>query len=187
MFSLVGVLTLTSALLLALAPPPLTGQASYDHLWAAQADANGGNLIDAIFQTHVAARLGRWTCIYIHQSGSLIGSAAGLGDHFVVGDGHGLPDGQIEMTQRWNNQLSAAAPAGASSIDSACVSICLIGDFNAAAPTAAQTHRIVELVSALQGQLGIGGDRVFLLDNSPTPAGAGRLFPVASLRQQILP
>jgi hypothetical protein len=190
--SLVGILTLTSALLLALAPPPLSGLAdakvaAYDNLWAAETPDNSGNLVDTLFQTRVPARLERWTSIYIHHSGAPYGSAAALGDHFVIGNGHGSPDGQIQMTQRWNNQLSAGAPRGAASIDPACISICLIGDFNSSAPTATQQRRAAELVSALQSQLSIGGDKVFILDSSPTPAGIGRLFPIAQLRAQILP
>jgi N-acetylmuramoyl-L-alanine amidase len=191
--SLVTVMTLTSALLLALAPPPLTAQTSFDNLWAADQDG-GRDLVDAIFQTRVPARQDHWKYIYIHQSASpwdnaqmLAASPAGLGDHFVIGDGYGSADGEIQLTQRWNNQSAPATPAGAQSIDPNCISICLIGDFNSAKPTAAQLRRLVELVSALQSQFAIGGDRVFLLDSSPGPAGIGKCFPLASIRQQLLP
>jgi len=183
--SLIGVLTLTSALLLYLAPPPLAGETSYDNLWAA--DGADNHLTGSLFQTRVTATQGHWKSIYIHQSSTRAGSGASSGDHFVIGNGYGCPDGQIQMTQRWNNQLSAAAPAGASSIDSDCISICVIGDFADAAPTPNQTRRLAELVSTLQGQLGIGGDKVYLMDGVPGAAGIGKTFPSAWLREQILP
>jgi N-acetylmuramoyl-L-alanine amidase len=183
--SLVGVLTLTSGLLLYLAPPPLAGETTYDNLWAA--DGTDSHLTGSLFQTRVTAAQGHWKSVYVHQSNTAAGSGASSGDHFVIGNGYGSPDGQIQMTQRWNNQLSAAAPAGASSIDSDCISICVIGDFGAAAPTSNQTRRLAELVSTLQGQLGIGGDKVYLMDGVPGAAGIGRNFPSAWLRQQILP
>jgi hypothetical protein len=185
--SLVGVLTLTSALLLALAPPPLKGESTYDNLWADAAGGQpAGDLVDALFQTKVPARLGHWKYIYIHQSGVAIGVGAGMADHFIIGNGRGRPDGEIQMTQRWNSQVAAGAPAGAKSIDPACVSICLIGNLDKTAPTAEQVRKLTQLVSALQSQLALGGDKVFMMDN-PGSAGIGRMFPAAGLRQQILP
>jgi hypothetical protein len=109
-----------------------------------------------------------------------------MADHFIIGNGRGRPDGEIQMTQRWNMQVAAGAPAGAKSIDPACVSICLIGNLDKAAPTAEQVRKLTRLVSALQSQLALGGDKVFMMDN-PGSAGIGRMFPVADLRQQILP
>jgi hypothetical protein len=190
--SLMGVLTLTSALLLALAPPPLSGEASYDNLWAADNSGGGMNtdLTSAIFATHVPARQGKWKYIYVHESGrtsTAAGAAVGAGDHFLIAAGKDRPDGQIVMTQRWNNQTSAAAPAGVQTIDPDCISICVRGDFDAVGPTATQVRRVTELVSTLQSQFGIGGDKVFLLDTATGPAGVGRHFPAASLRQQIFP
>src|ERR1700722_4024706 len=54
--SLVTVLTVTSALLLALAPPPLAAQTPYDSLSAEDSVGNASDLIDAIFNTRVPAR-----------------------------------------------------------------------------------------------------------------------------------
>jgi hypothetical protein len=186
--SLMGVLTVTSALLLALAPPPLTGESnSYDNLWAADTSGGNSDLTDAIFATRVPAQLGKWKYIYVHDSGTSTAAALGAGDHFVIAAGQGRPDGQIIMTQRWNNQSAAAAPTGVATIDPACISICVRGDFDALRPTVQQVRRLTELVSTLQSQLGIGGDKVFLLDTAAGPAGIGRQFPTASLRQQIFP
>jgi hypothetical protein len=190
--SLIGVLTLTSALLLALAPPPLGGQGGYDNLWASEnspADA-GSDLSAALFQTHVPAHRGEWKFIFIHDSGPNSAGAAN-GDHFVVPDPADGSDGRIVMTQRWNNQ-KAASPAGVVSIDPACISICVDGNFDHAAPSAAQMsaaqmRRLAQLVSTLQGQLGIGGDQVFAYTAAAPGSGVGREFPVDDLKQQILP
>jgi hypothetical protein len=187
--SLMGVLTLTSALLLALAPPPLKSEGNLQNLWAA--DATGGDaandLAQTIFATHVEARPGAWKYIYIHDSAGQPWQYAGAGDHFLVASGFGRPDGQIVMTQRWNNQTTAAAEAGVSKIDPACISICVSGDFAAKSPTNAQMRRLTELVSALQTQLGIGGDSVYLMPDAAGAAGVGKEFPVSQLRQEILP
>jgi hypothetical protein len=183
--SLVSVLTATSALLLALAPPPIGSQPSFDNLWAADPDG-GRDLIAAISKTAAPQQSDHWKYIYVHQSNTTQGTARGLGDHFVIGNGLQSQDGQILLTQRWNHQSPASAPAGAASIDPSCISICLIGRLDADKPTDAQIHRLTELVSALQSQFSIGGDRVYLLD-AAGPAGVGRLFPTSTVRAGILP
>jgi hypothetical protein len=185
--SLVGVLTATSALLLALAPPPISGESTYDNLWAADGQASR-QLTDAVFNTRVPVRQGAWKFIYLHHSDTASGNAMTLaGDHFVIGNGYGLEDGQIQLSQRWNNQLGATPPAGLASIDPACISICLVGDFNAADPTTAQLRRAAQLVTALQAQLAIGGDKVVIITDADAAAAIGSHFPQSQLRQQILP
>ncbi|MGA2229558.1 MAG: peptidoglycan recognition family protein [Tepidisphaeraceae bacterium] len=187
--SLVGVLTLTSALLLALSPPPISGESAINNLWAVDAsDATGPGLADAVFTTHVPAREGHWKYIYVHQSNTPSGTAGQLArEHFLIGNGAGFADGQIQIGQRWNNQTAAATPPGVQSIDPDCITICLIGDFDTTVPTTAQIRRVTQLITTLQGQLGIGADKVYLMDDAPGAAGVGRHFPLATIRQQILP
>ena len=110
-----------------------------------------------------------------------------MGDHFVIGNGDGCDDGEIQIGQRWNQQLSALPPAGASKIDDACISICMVGDFDQTVPTQTQIRRITQLVSALQGQLHIPQESVLLVDNPKSPAGIGRYFPKLAFRSQLLP
>src|SRR5437667_1351667 len=86
--SLVCVLSLTSALLLALAPAPLAPDAT--SLFAiTQPDS-----MDPIFQTHKSCEAGRWKFVYIHHSRTRSGNAlsveqspSGAADHFVIGNG----------------------------------------------------------------------------------------------------
>ena len=188
---LLGVLSVTSALMMALAPAPLTPDAATS-LFAVDHPRS----MDAIFVTRTPVPAGRWKYIFIHHSQTPSGNAftlgqpngpAGAGDHFVIGNGDGLVDGEIQLTQRWNNQQTALPPAGASKIDDACISICLVGDFDRTIPTPTQFRRLAQLVGALQGQLHIRAEGVLLADALNTPAGIGRYFPRAAFREQLLP
>jgi N-acetyl-anhydromuramyl-L-alanine amidase AmpD len=186
--SLVAVLTLTSALLLALAPAPLTPDAT-SSLFAIDAPDS----MDVIFRTAAPTKADRWNYIYVHQSRTTGGNAltlsqrpGGLGDHFVIGNGDGAIDGEIQVAARWDAQLAAAPPPGAASINADCISICVIGDFGRSRPTPTQLRRLSQLVTTLQARYRIPADRVMLVP-SDSPAGLGPHFPLPELRQQLLP
>ena len=188
--SLIVVLTLTSALLLALEPNPLRADKP-TNLYA----LDSRDALDPIFDTHVPAANGRWKYIYIHHSASPKGSAlslaqspGGLGDHFVIGNGEGSLDGEIEISQRWADQQPPAAPPGAKKIDPNCISICLIGDFHQNLPTPVQMQRLEELVSSLQSKFGIGAENVLMITDQPANHGVeiGRYFPVSAFRGKLL-
>jgi hypothetical protein len=183
--SLMGTLTLTSILLVTLAPAPLVPDVATS-LFAV--DLPGS--LDPIFDSRSSAIPQRWKYIYIHQSRTTGGNAATLGrtDHFVVGNGDGSLDGEIQITRLWTAQESILTPpAGVQQIDAACISICLIGDFDKTRPSATQQHSLIQLVSALQGRLRIPASQVWLFDHPDTPAGVGRWFPTIAFRNQILP
>jgi hypothetical protein len=187
--SLVSVLTLTSALLLALAPAPLRPDSS-NSLFALDTP----EAMDAVFQTRISPKATRWKYIYVHHSRLPNGNAltqgnqpGGLSDHFVIGNGDGAIDGEIQIGQRWNQQDSANPPAGASQIDPNCISICLVGDFDHAVPTATQLRRLTQLVNALQGRFDIPAGQVLLLNQADSQAGMGRYFPATAFREQLLP
>ena len=185
--SLVAVLTFTSALLLALAPPPLNPQAS-SSLFASDATDS----LDMVFDgTTVPLEAGRWHYIFIHHSGSLSGSAKtmadsadGLPDHFVIGNGDGCADGELQLCQRWTQQL---LPGRSPNGEADCISICLIGDFNQSRPTVAQERHLEQLVSALQDRLHIPRSRVQFSQQPDRAAGIGRYFPASEFRSRILP
>jgi hypothetical protein len=187
--SLIAVLTLTSALLLALAPAPLAPDAT-SSLFAIDAPQS----MDVIFQTKATCRNNHWKYIYIRHSRTASGSALtlssperGCGDHFVIGNGDGAIDGEIQISQRWDAQSSALPPSGASSIDPACISICLIGDFDETRPTPTQLHRLVQLVDALQARFRIPAENIMFLNQPKSAAGIGKYFPQSALREQLLP
>jgi hypothetical protein len=187
--SLISVLTLTSALLLALAPAPLRPDVS-NSLFAIDTPES----MDVIFQTSASLKPNRWKYIYVHHSRSLSGnaltvgqSATGVPDHFVIGNGDGAVDGQIQVGQRWDQQLAANPPAGANEIDPQCISICLIGDFDRAVPTPLQIRRLTNLVNALQGRCDIPAGKVLLITQANSTAGTGKYFPATAFREQLLP
>jgi len=189
LLSLAGLLTGTSALLLALAPAPLRPDSAAS-LFALDVPKS----MDVIFDTANPVATGRWKYIFIHHSQSASGNAAtlashpgGLGDHFVIGNGSGCVDGEIQIGHRWASQLAPGRPSGLAAVRPDCVSICLVGDFNRSAPTPTQRLRLAQLVTALQGRLGIPGSSIHLVQGTHSPADAGRLFPVESFRQQLLP
>ena len=187
--SLIGVLTVTSALLLALAPAPVSPDAA-SSLYAIDAPST----LDVIFQTKAPAEPGRWKYVYIRHTRTPGGNALtlgqnshGIGDHFVIGNGDGAIDGEIQIGQRWNQQLAALPPIKGSTIDPACVSISLVGDFDRSVPTPTQLHRLSQLVRTLQTRLGIPRDGVILLNQSNSPAGSGKYFPTTAFRGELLP
>jgi hypothetical protein len=187
--SLIVVLTLTSALLLTLEP----GQLRPDRPTGLFA-LDSRDALDPIFDTHTPAASNRWKYIYIHHSAAPQGSAltlakglGGLGDHFVIGNGEGSLDGQIEMGDRWLDQLPPAAPPGAKKIDPNCISICLIGDFHQNLPTPVQMQRLGQLVSSLQAKFKISADQVLMVTDQPANHAMeiGRYFPVSAFRGQL--
>jgi hypothetical protein len=187
--TLLGVLSLTSALLMALAPAPLAQDAATS-LFAVDEPRS----MDVIFQTRNPLAANRWKYIYIHHSNTASGNAitlgqptGGMGDHFLIGNGDGLMDGEIQVGQRWNQQMVPLPPTGAKAVDRDCISICLVGDFDQTVPTPTQLRRLGQLVGTLQGQLHIDRENVLLVDQPQSPAGIGRYFPKTAFRGQLLP
>jgi hypothetical protein len=179
----------TSALLMALAPAPLTPDAT-NSLFAIDAP----NSMDVIFQTKVKSDRSPWTYIYIHHSRTATGNAdtlaetsGALGDHFVIGNGDGAVDGEVQIGQRWDQQLVAAAPTRNTRIDPHCISVCLIGDFDQTRPTPTQLRRLEQLISTLQAHYHIPLANVALAEQPKSPAGIGRFFPVSAFREQLIP
>jgi hypothetical protein len=187
--SLLAVMTVTCALLLALAPAPLAPGAASSLFAVGTPDS-----LDDVFNTAVPMHDGRWRYVFIHHSGTDSGNAAtigesadGLPDHFVIGNGDGCGDGEVQVAQRWNHQKGAGRVEGLRAIDSSCISICLIGDFNRARPTPTQVLRLTQLVGALQTRCGIPAGNVKILESDQSTAGIGAHFPAANFKRQLLP
>jgi hypothetical protein len=187
--TLLGVLSLTSALLMALAPAPLVPDAATS-LFAVDEPRS----LDVIFQTRSPLQSNRWKFIYIHHTRTPAGNALslaqatdGMGDHFLIGNGDGLMDGEIQIGQRWNQQQAALPPAGTNKVAPSWISIGLVGDFDKTVPTPTQLRRLAQLVGALQGELHLPAANVIVLDSPRAPAGLGRYFPQSAFRGQLLP
>jgi hypothetical protein len=191
--SLVGVLTVTGGLLMLLAPPPLEPTV-YKSLLAAETSQSVEEGVRATKKP-----LDKWTAVFIHHSRTRDGSAlafsqnlGGVADHFIIGNGDGLEDGELQITSRWSEQKPAGDIPGLQSIEPGCVSICLVGDFSKHRPTRRQFERLLDLVAALQQTCGISADRVYPLPkdaqtvSEATPAGIGRNFPVQQFHRRLI-
>ena len=113
-----------------------------------------------------------WRHIVVHHSASPTGSAAsfdkahrdrgwdGLGYHFVIGNGSGSGDGQVEVGYRWTRQL-AGAHAGNYEYNQHGVGICLVGDFeHGGPPSARQMDSLRQLIGFLQARANIASAQV---------------------------
>lgn len=179
---LLGSLSLTSVLLLALSPNPLTPDATRQLLATDQDEAL--NTIDSAAKP---IESGRWSYVFIHHSRSGGGNMEQLGnaDHFVIGNGEGAVDGAIQIGPRWNEQLPANVPGVQTG--EKCISICLVGDFDQTAPTAVQVRQLERLVKFLQIRYGIRANGILSQDLSGEIGGIGRFFPRRAFAQQLQP
>jgi len=108
-----------------------------------------------------AAAPNAWRWIVIHHSDTAVGSAAAfdryhrevkhwgsLGYHFVIGNGTGSGNGQVEVGPRWVRQQKGAH-AGVLIYNEYGVGICLVGNFDRTRPTQAQLDSLTRLVAYL--------------------------------------
>ncbi len=135
-----------------------------------------------------------WKYIVLHHSGSVSGSAAefdkfhrvtrgwenGLGYHFVIGNGNGSGDGQIEIGSRWINQIDGAH-AGVQEYNHYGIGICLVGNFNESSPTAAQMASLSALVEYLQQRCHIPSENIVMHRHFRQTECPGRNFPYYKL------
>jgi hypothetical protein len=189
---LLGVLGATTILLKKMAPVPMRPDAA-DTLFA----YGGNDSLNAIFQMQATVEPDHWKYVYIHHSKTTGGSALslgrgpdGVGDHFVIGNGEGLADGELQISQRWNHQQQAVAPSSGVKVDADCISICVVGDFDRKVPTPMQLGRLGQLVQALQLHCRIPASHVEWVNESGgrqtgSVAGVGKLFPAAAFHDQL--
>lgn len=150
-------------------------------------------------EPYIASRLNHyfvrdWRYIVIHHSATASGSAAefdrfhrgkrgwenGLGYHFVIGNGNGTPDGEVEIGNRWIDQINGAH-AGVEEYNNYGIGICLVGDFNQSCPTEAQMASLSELVEYLQHRCNIVAENVIMHRHCRQTDCPGRNFPYYKL------
>ncbi len=103
----------------------------------------------------------KWEYITLHHSATSQGSAAafhrdhsrrkmgGLFYHFVIGNGHGANDGEVEVGWRWHKQVRSKKDRPRD------IQICLVGNFNEEDVSSNQFQSLVNLVHVLRKQYGI--------------------------------
>lgn len=142
--------------------------------------------------------LKQWQYIVLHHTASTSGNVAsihaehqqrkdsdghnwrGIGYHFVIGNGDGMPDGAIEPTFRWHDQ-SSGAHAGIGIYNEFGVGICLIGNFDESPPTPRQVAAAKQLVAALKGTCHIDTSGVVRHGDVKATACPGKLFPFSEV------
>jgi hypothetical protein len=142
-----------------------------------------------------------WTHIVLHHSAGAAGSAAsieryhrslgwehGLGYHFVVGNGTGSGDGEIEAAPRWRRQ-QIGAHCRAGGMNEIGIGICFVGNFDRSSPTAAQVGSGIALVQHLAARFDIASVRIIGHREAPGAATRcpGRAFPVGVFRAAARP
>ncbi len=145
-----------------------------------------------------------WNYIVIHHTASDSGSVEsidaahrkrkdsrgnpwlGIGYHFLIGNGNGMPDGAVEATFRWKKQLHGAH-AGSRQYNEHGIGVSLVGNFDEHPPTAKQWESLVRLVRYLRRTYGI--DELDVIGHSDIKATRcpGRLFSLERLRSESTP
>ena len=74
------------------------------------------------------------------------GMANGLAYHFVIGNGRGGNDGEVEIGERWLKQIPGGHCRNERN-NTRGIGICLVGDFSDSRPTAKQMEALVTLVT----------------------------------------
>ena len=108
----------------------------------------------------------------------------GIGYHFVIGNGDGMPDGAIEPTFRWQEQMHGAH-AGVADYNNAGIGIVLVGNFETQQPTTAQIASARRLVAALALEYDIAADNIVGHGDVKATACPGQHFPLMDIKQQI--
>lgn len=150
----------------------------------------------------LGAENGLWRYIIIHHSASPSGNAAAftvqhrkqgwddIGYHFVIDNGHGGPDGRLEVTPRWWQQKHGAHagrlravrnPEEKNRYNEFGIGICLVGNFETAAPTPAQLDTLCQLVTRLRTTFSVPPQNIVGHGNVTSTACPGSRFPWPTL------
>ncbi len=146
-----------------------------------------------------------WSAIVVHHTATTQGSVEqidhyhrnvrgfhrGLAYHFVIGNGHGMGDGEIQAGPRWRLQQPGAHVAShlrdaqtGSLVDDIAIGIALVGNFEDGRPSPKQRDALRRLVARLRHDHGIAANRLYGHGEVPGAHTAcpGRLLSLDALR-----
>jgi len=161
------------------------------------ASMNSAQSVESVFSPAAAIEPGSWDAIVIHHTGQPSGSPAsidhahrdaglaGLGYHFLIGNGVQMGDGEVHAGFRWVDQLPGAhvaGPAGAA-WNSSSIGVALVGNGDRRPFTEAQVTRLISLVSELARRMDIPSDRIYLHTDLAAVSSPGRYFKASALTQ----
>lgn len=123
-----------------------------------------------VVQTKVPSR--EWEYIIIHHTGTREGRLEDfkefhtkergwedVGYHFVINNGESLPDGFIEVSDRWRFQR-IGAHTRKEGVNNKAIGVALVGDFDKDYPRDGQLEALVALLRALQTKYRIPKRRI---------------------------
>lgn len=195
--SFAGAMTLVTGALFVLGGKdagPLTGRTITPLV-----DVNTPQSMESVFSPAKEIVPGRWNAIVIHHTGEPSGSPAsidaahreiglaGLGYHFVIGNGVQMGNGEVHAGFRWIEQLPGAhvaGPAGAEWNQNS-IGIALVGNGDRRPFTETQMNRLVMLVSELARRLDIPSDRIYLHTDLAAVSSPGRYFEASALTRMV--
>ena len=142
----------------------------------------------------------RWRKIIVHHSATTVGDASsfdrfhrqdrrmenGLAYHFVIGNGTGSRDGEIEIGPRWKKQIYGGHVNG-QWLNKISVGICLVGNFERNHPTTRQLKSLYNLTRYLKTGLLRGKQEVWGHKDLPDQSTAcpGKFFPLKQYRSHF--
>lgn len=145
-------------------------------------------------------KAGRWQRIVLHHSATREATVQamnqyhlkqrhmenGLAYHFVIGNGHGMRDGEIYVGNRWKKQLDGGHLASAAQ-NGTSLGICLVGNFDRDLPTPRQMQSLTALVAALQKRCGLSDSAVVTHQqiNVTSTRCPGKRFPMESFLRSL--
>jgi len=141
---------------------------------------------------------GRWQYVVGHHSAIQRGNASiydrnhreqrrmayGLAYHFVIGNGIDSGDGEIEIGQRWLEQLHGGH-VRRHEVNETGIGICLVGNFERVQPSRRQLEAFTELVRYLRNEVASGPTQFAVhreIDRGHTLC-PGRNFPTQSMHR----
>jgi LysM repeat protein len=143
---------------------------------------------------------GRWKYIVLHHSATPKDSAKGmdryhtkergmengLAYHFVIGNGHGMEDGEIAVGRRWKEPLNGGHLAS-EFLNARALGICLVGNFEETRPTARQMESLHALSAYLLNRckLPVSAVRTHQKINTVYTKCPGKHFPMATLEKLL--
>lgn len=153
--------------------------------------------IAALCRLPRGVRARRWRYIIIHHSGTNVGNAAsfgryhrrlgmrnGLAYHFVIGNGKGAGNGEIEVGGRWRKQLQGGH-VRSRRMNEIGIGICLVGNFEKTYPTKKEMESLVSLVKYLIRRYNIPKRRVLGHRDVNSTDCPGKNFSLTLLRRKL--
>jgi N-acetylmuramoyl-L-alanine amidase len=140
-----------------------------------------------------------WRFIVVHHSATTWGSADAfdrihrargwdeLGYHFVIGNGSGAGDGEVQIGPRWFKQKHGAhcKVSNHPEYNDVGIGICLVGNFNDSRPTEAQMRSLASLVRFLMDRYHIPQSQVFGHGQLKATDCPGRYFDYVDLWRRL--